>query len=639
MCGIFGWHAPAADGFAEAAVRRVRGSMASRGPDAHGWLVLDGNRVAQGSEIPGHLQGELLLTHHRLSILDLSEAGRQPMSTPDGRYHIVLNGEIYNYRDLRRELEREGWNFRSQTDTEVLLAAYAAWGRQALTRVVGMFAFALLDVATRRLLVARDRFGIKPLYYTMAPGGFAFASEIKALLAVPGVRRTANAQRVHDYLRMGLLDHDDETFFRDIRQLSAGHYLEVALDEPGTPQPVRYWDAQIGARAQLSFAEAAARLRELFLESVQLHMQSDVPVGAALSGGVDSSSVVSAMRHLDPRFELHVFSYTADDPRLSEERWIDVVGGATRAVVHKVHATADELVTDLDDLIRAQDEPFGSTSIYAQYCIFRRAHQEGIKVMLDGQGADELLAGYSYYYVPRLEALLRRGRWIQAARLVRALESFPGVPAGRILRSACSGVAPDLVHRVRGTPQAAAAPAWLNLHWFGAQGVEHTLPRRRHDRRSLGEQLWTALGRGLPPLLRYADRNSMRHSVESRVPFLTSELAEFVLSLPDEYLIGRDGTTKSVFRAAMRGIVPDAILDRRDKIGFETPEQRWLATLRPWVDEVLAGATAEAIPALELPAVRAEWDAVLQGRQPFDFRVWRWINLIRWAELYAVSFE
>jgi asparagine synthase (glutamine-hydrolysing) len=643
MCGIAGVIGPGTGDDARPLLDSPLRTLRHRGPDDHGWLLdtPQGLQIGRGELPSGPIRG--LLLHRRLSILDLSDSGRQPMTTPDGAFAIAFNGEIYNYVELREELRREGCVFHSQSDTEVLLHACARWGPAALRRLVGMFAFALLDTRRRTLFLARDCFGIKPLYYVRAGATFAFASEIKALLRLPFVRRHVNAQRFFEYLRFGRTDHGGETLFADIRQLPPAHYLEVPLDDARPGAPVRYWDLELQERIDLSFDEAARRLRDLFLDNVRLHMRSDVPVGAALSGGIDSSAIVSCMRAVEPSADLHTFSYIADDPAVSEETWVDLVGRHTGAAVHKTHAAPDELVADLDELIHTQDEPFGSTSIYAQYRVFRLAREKGVTVMLDGQGADELLAGYRPYLAARLGTLVRKGHWVAAYRFAKRAAKLPGtrgllrllLQTGKVLvPSGCR----SLVHRLLGP---GLTPEWMNGSWFRARGVTAPwVPTTGIDRPNLlREQLReTVVATSLPMLLRYEDRNSMAASIESRVPFLTPALAEFVLRLPEEYLIAADGTSKHVFRQAMRGLVPDAVLDRRDKIGFATPELRWLKALRPWVEATLASQRARAIPALNLPAMRREWRCVVEGRRPFDFRVWRWVNLIRWAERFDVSF-
>jgi asparagine synthase (glutamine-hydrolysing) len=342
------------------------------------------------------------------------------------------------------------------------------------------------------------------------------------------------------------------------------------------------------------------------------------------------------MRVVAPEADLHAISFIADDPAVSEERWIDLVGSHTRAAVHKVFADSRSLLADFDHLIYTQDEPFGSTSMYAQYCVFRAARQQGIKVMLDGQGADEMLAGYGQYAPARLSTLVKQGRLIAAARFAGQASALSG---GRLKLwlQAARLLLPSLGKRLVGRW---LMPSWLNARWFQEHGVVlHPAVAPRQLEGLHAELRHTVAATSLPQLLRYEDRNSMASSIESRLPFLTPNLAEFLLRLPADYLLGRDGLTKNVFRRAMRGIVPDAILDRRDKIGFVTPESRWLKTLRPWVEETLAGDRARSIAALDVPAMQRDWQAVLEGRARFDFRIWRWVNLIRWAERFNVEFE
>jgi asparagine synthase (glutamine-hydrolysing) len=613
-----------------------------RGPDDRGWLRCHEGRVESGHDWPDGLVplGAVLL-HRRLSILDLRPTGWQPMSTPDGRFHLAFNGEIYNFIELRTELEREGHTFRSTSDTEVLLAAFQAWGLEAVPRFLGMFAFAILDREARKLVLVRDFFGIKPLYYAVTPGYFAFASEIKSLLEVPGQPRSVDAQRLFDYLRFGLTAHAETTLYSGIRQVPPAHYAEIALDRPDVVHVAPYWEIDTARTLDISFDEAADRLRELFLDSVRLHLRSDVPVGAALSGGIDSSAIVMAMRAVQgDALDLRTFSYVADDGALSEERWVDLVGDRAAARVAKVHTSPAELVADLDELIALQDEPFTSTSIYAQYRVFKLAREHGVTVMLDGQGADELLGGYPGYSAARFSSLVRRGEWGEAATFLARVSKLPG-RGGTLLRSGQFLAPARMQAQLRRLARQPLVPSWMDESWFARRNVDVGQYSRRHPGTSVlkGELLQSLTQSSLPMLLRYEDRNSMAHSIESRVPFLTHKLAEFVFSLPEDYLIDREGTTKAVFRRAMRGVVPDEILDRKDKIGFATPERRWLDALRPWVETVLRGDAARRVGALDLPRVTDEWNAVLAGRARFDFRVWRWINLIRWADLHGVDFD
>jgi len=648
-------------------VRNMTDALRHRGPDDEGYLVAEtktgrvdlfgGNDTPQDvfacplpyapkSKIDHAKELEqvpqIALGHRRLSIIDLSPSGHQPMCNSKGTLWIVYNGEIYNYIELRDELESAGYGFHSHSDTEVLLGAYEHWGAGALNRFVGMFAFAILDLLKKKLFLARDFFGIKPLYYTMLPAGFAFASEIKALLELPAVSRRVNAQRVYEYLRLSLTDHGEETLFSQIHQVPAAHFLELSLDHPEFPKSERYWDIEAGLTSGLSFHEASDRVKNLFLDNVNLHLRSDVPVGSALSGGMDSSSIVMAMRKLRGNAaDLHTFSYIADHGSLSEERWVDLIGASSGATVHKVRFDSRELTDRLDRLVYVQDEPFASTSILAQNSVFRLARENGITVMLDGQGADELFGGYGSHLEARLASLLRNARFPDAFRLLRRARRSPGVRwwnlAGRALVPLLPGAAQAISRRVAGRQP---APGWLNLKWFAEREVLLRPVQRNEDGDGFRQQLHQTLSKTmLPMLLRYEDRNSMAFSIESRVPFLTPDLVHAAFSLPGEYLISKDGLSKAVFRSAMRGMVPDSILDRRDKIAFSTPEPQWLMALRPWVEKTIQAGAAEHVECLNYRVIEKDWPLLLRGGEAFDGRLWRWINLILWAQRFAVVFD
>jgi asparagine synthase (glutamine-hydrolysing) len=677
MCGILGLLQADGAPVDPAWLLRAATAIRHRGPDDEGFLLADlaGRhlRLCGGPDsdpalnLPPVQQAEgayaLGLAHRRLSILDLSPAGHQPMGSEDGRYWIVFNGEVYNYLELRAELADAGYAFHTGTDTEVILAAYRHWGAACVARFMGMWAFAIWDVDTRTLFLARDPFGIKPLYYVNDGRRFAFASELKSLLTLPGLSRRANPAALYDYLIEMVMDHGGDTFYAAINQLPAAHTLTVPVDAPEKAVLERYWSVRWGRNVDLSFDEAAAHLRGLFLKNIGLHLRSDVPVGMALSGGIDSSAIVSAVRHLNPAQEIHTFSYLADDPALTEEQWVTLVNNASGAVPHATRLTPQELVADLDTLIAAQDIPFGSTSIYAQHRVFRLTHDAGIKVMLDGQGADEYLAGYAHFVPFRMTSLMLQGRWGEAGRFARTMNRSPyyrgsklkptkifkALPNGlrrleRDLR-ARMGCALDPealkgIYKLFGVKDGSMRSAWLNQRWFLTHGVsgwfEQGYPGGEAMKGHMRAQLTESC---LPGLLRYEDRNSMAYSIESRVPFLTTEIVEFVLSLPEDYILAPDGTSKAVFRQAMRGIVPDPILDRRDKIGFATPEQSLLELLRPWVESVLSSDRAAAIPALNMPGMLDEWQTVSSGARPYHQNIWRWLNVIRWAELNDVTFD
>lgn len=642
MCGIAGILMPPGEALPTGWLRESARLLAHRGPDDQGFLLWNGEggfRLGRDLAMDGPARAGFV--HRRLSILDLSEGGWQPRCGAGNSLALIFNGEIYNFVELRAELEGLGHRFASKSDTEVLLAAYAEWGLGALTRLVGMFALALLDLRRRRLVLARDPFGIKPLYLAETAAGIAFASEVAPLLLLPGMRRRADPNSLYRYLRFGLCDHGEATFFAGIRQLPAAHVLEIDLDRPRLAEPRRYWKLPERGSLDIGRREAAARLKDLFVESVRLHLRSDVPVGAALSGGIDSSAIVAAMREIGgAEVDLHSFTYAAGDPAIDEERHADLAGTAARARMHKIRLEPEDLVRDLDSLIAAQQQPFGSTSIYAQYRVFRKAADEGIKVMLDGQGADEMLAGYPSYFPAHAVSLLREGRLGQAAgALARGKSVLGGSWPHHLVRFGAGLVPAPLLRPVFGLwSELKGGVDWLESGWFRERGVSAQAGVQLATSPTLDGALRTTFEEtSLPALLRYEDMNSMAHSIESRVPFLTPALVEFLFAVPTRYMIDERGTTKSLFRQAMRGLVPDGILDRRDKIGFQTPEKSWFGTVRPKFEEILSGEPLAALPFLKAAAVREEFAAALAGAKPFNWRVWRWVNTIRWFRLFEVE--
>jgi asparagine synthase (glutamine-hydrolysing) len=554
------------------------------------------------------------------------------MSSSDGRWWIVFNGEVYNYLELRTELEEEGISFRTKTDTEVVLMSLAHWGpEKALLRFRGMFAIALLDTESGSLLLARDPFGIKPLYVCKWREGFAFSSEVTPLLELSGVDRSLNPERTWLYLRFGVTDHGEQTMLTGIRQVPPAHWGIYSLDNQSQDWSFHpYWNPQTISRRELRFDDAVEQVRHMFLRNINWHLRSDVPVGTALSGGIDSSAIVCAMRYLNPDQEIHTFSYLADDPLLNEEVWVDMVNRHVSAIPHAIRPSADDLVADIERLMACQGEPFGSTSIYAQHRVFRAAHEAGIKVMLDGQGADEILGGYVSYQGARLASLLSQGSLIKAMKFLLAQSAWSDRSIPTVLFGGLGQLLPDAMRPLaRMLIGKTDRPSWANIRWFEEQGVNLNCPwyharNREHLRSNLQESVAT----GLLSLLRYEDRNSMAYSIESRVPFLTTDFAELTLSLPEDHLIGDDGLSKRVFRAAMRGIVPDAILDRRDKIGFATPELAWLRQHKTFVNRALT--LAPSTPCLNAPGLETYCREALSGAIPFSFQVWRLVNFLRW---------
>lgn len=605
MCGLAGIVGPGP----KAAVIAMAAAVAHRGPDDHGVIGAEraGPVVAlDAGEVDGRF--DVVMAHRRLAVIDPGAGGHQPMIAPDGRRCLAYNGELYNHRELRAELIGAGWRFRSRSDTEVLLAALCTWGVGALPRLAGMYAFAFLDLDAGRVLLGRDHLGIKPLYWCRRGADVAFASEQKALLRLDGVDRTLDPQRCERYLAQGQTDHGDGTMLRSIRQVAAGCWLSLPLGG-GCGVGGRHWDPP--ARAA---AVDAPRLSATLERAVESHLVADVPVGTALSGGLDSSTITALAARR--RSGLRAIGYRGSHGATDEWPWMRLAATASGCELRTVGIQPDELAADLDDLIAAQDEPFGGLSIYAQYAVFRAAAAEGLTVMLDGQGADELFGGYALY--PRVAVAQR----VWAQRFGPALRSAWG--HGRGPGAAALILAAGLRRCIDLGPSDRALPTWLRA------------PRAvRRPQRDLGAELTDAtLRSNLPMLLRYEDRNSMRWGIESRVPFCDRRLVELALALPSAALVDGRGWTKAALRRAVRGVVPERIRARRDKVAFEAPDLVHLPGVEAWVDQVLTASDPTGL--IDVVTLGARWCQARAARRA-DPALWRGLNFLRWIQLHDLG--
>ncbi|MDB4917572.1 MAG: hypothetical protein JWM95_5216 [Gemmatimonadetes bacterium] len=656
MCGILGVIGGQGAGIDVLALGGATRTLRHRGPDDEGYLLFSANARATialaGSDTVAELalpplssratnSFDVALAHRRLSVIDVSPAGHQPMVSLDGRYWIVFNGEVYNFVELRRELEQRGRNFRSGTDTEVILGAYAEWGAGMLTRFIGMFALGILDTHERTVFLARDAFGIKPLYWMRSGGAFVFASEITPLLKLKREAPAAHVDALYRFMRFGVTDGHDDTMFEGVHQVPAAHYIVLGHD--GTVQtPMQpYWTPGNVSPRKIGFDDASRELRHLFDESVRLHLRSDVPLGACLSGGLDSTAIVALMRRqLGNDAPIHAFSYINEDPDRGEGPYVDIASRAFGLEQHAVSPSSADLLADLDTLVRTQEQPFDTTSIYAQFTVFRLAHEKGVTVMLDGQGSDELFGGYATAVSAQLSSFLLRGNFSGALSLLRSPHLSGSAIRRRIALSALGRMLPkSLVSPLMSLVGEPLFPEWLDARWFQAHGVQPAPRVQGRGRSALRDELRHFLqALSLPRLLRYEDRSSMAFSIESRVPFCTVALADLAYSLPSEYLIDRNGDTKAILRRAMSDVVPRAIIER-PKVGFETPERSWLNSLRPWITEVVRSDTFKSLPFIMHSVVDGAIDAQL--RDPRDFRplTWRFLNVAAWARQFEVRFD
>ncbi|MER7070629.1 asparagine synthase (glutamine-hydrolyzing) [Terrabacter sp. NPDC000476] len=612
MCGIAGYYGLEGD---RGLLDRMGAAQHHRGPDDHGT----------------YLDGLVGLAHQRLSIID-REGGRQPMATPDGRFVLAYNGEVYNHRELRDELEAVSRTFTTRSDTEVVLQAFAEWGTEAFDRFNGMFAIAVWDAVTQTLTLARDHFGIKPLHLSRVGGddgsttvgAWLFSSEITPILVSGRHDRAPNERSVYRYLRHRVHDDGAETFFEGIERLLPG---EMATLGPRGLERRRYstlhQDLESARRAPTGVGpEHVAALRDGLRESIALRLSSDVPVGTSLSGGLDSSAIAVGIDRLLTADDVsavavgdrqQTFSAVFPGYRNDEERWVDDAVAACAGPVrsHRIRPTSVELLTDLTDFVRTQEEPVVSSGPYAQYRVMKEASRH-VTVMLDGQGADEMLAGYIPQTVTHLRSLLAR-------------DPRDGIREAFATRDVLvAQVKSRLRTRLRGGGSVGALlrPAFVAAHAADGYAVEGATLRQR-----LVHDLFVA---SLPALLRYEDRNSMRFSVEGRVPFLDPDLVRTVFAMPDDAVIG-EGWNKRVLREAVQDVLPDPITRRRNKIGFTTPQNEWFHEQREFIYQVFLSASFASRPYFDRSAVVDAFEGWLSGRGSLDsMAFWRILNVELW---------
>jgi len=632
MCGIAGIFGPEGNVDAVRAMNRIQ---AHRGPDGEGtWRSRDRGCV---------------LGHRRLSILDLSDAAAQPMVDAAADVALTFNGEIYNFVEVREKLRRLGHPFTTGSDTEVLVRAYAEWGDECLAELNGMFAFALWDGKTRSLFLARDRFGEKPLHYTWLGAHFAFASEAKALALLDGVDLTIDdgVLAAHALHGSTWLDASERTLLSGVRQLLPAHAMRVRL-VGGAPVIARqwcYWSVDVGARhgyGEDDEARAAETLLGLLRDSVRLRLRSDVRVGSCLSGGLDSSAVVSLMRRLEPEMELRSFTGRFPGDPLDEGRYAKMVVDASRTTAFETEPTAQRFLEDAPRVYWHADFPIGGMSQFAQWCVFHLASQHDTTVLLDGQGSDEQLGGYGNDITRAfLDQLLGERRFAAfarerraAARTAPALFSWPKLA---LHRTPLRALQPLL--RRRSGRSTFARSSLFRADWLEAARVRlPDLARRREsagDEASLSQVLWTLSFRTmLSSLLRFGDRLSMAHSREVRLPFCDHRVAEHAFRISPELLVG-SGEVKRVLRRAIRGLVPAPIVTR-PKQGFVPPQNGWLVgPLARWIEDLTQAASPVA-DRLDMARARVLSRAPAEERARDVNAIWETANLLCWST-YALQ--
>lgn len=646
MCGITGYISLSSKTSGKEQFIKANSIIRHRGPDGEGFLFSDikggkSRLCHSSSEAEEHLassgEPDILLGHRRLAILDLSDAGAQPMSSEDDKLWIVFNGEIYNFLEIRKELEQLGYAFKSHCDTEVILQAYREWGTDCVSRFNGMWAFAIVDFNKGILFCSRDRFAIKPFFYFFDGVRFVFASEIKQLLCFPFIKPVVNDLAVYEFLEFGVVDCGEHTFYKDIFRLYQGCSLILDFTSKKMEKQ-KYYNPKLEINRDISFPEASKEFGRLFEDSIRFRLRSDVEVGTCLSGGLDSSSIVCVVNRIlkdEGKADIQrTFSNHFDDEDADELEYMREVINFTKVRSHLSKPSAQDFIDDFKKLVWHQDEPFGSTSIFAQWSVFKSVNQNQVKVMLDGQGADEQLGGYLGLISTYLSQLQKNGDY---GLLLREAFLFARKQKNRSYYRYI-----PFLSRFAGTADSYPVRNWMNESF--RESVAENLVYPLHlaekpfgEREDLANLLYQlTMHANIPSLLHYEDRNSMAFSVEGRVPFLDYRLVEFIFSLPSAYKI-RWGYTKSVLRESMKGILPEKVRIRQSKLGFATPERSWQKTaLGPVVEKALKDERLfRYIRKDEAMAYQNE----VKKRSLHDSSFWRWINLSLWMDAFDVIFE
>jgi asparagine synthase (glutamine-hydrolysing) len=611
MCGICGIIRYDNKLVQEAPIRRMMGIMKHRGPDDEGVFV----------------EENVGLGFVRLSIIDLSPTGHQPMISQDSRYVLIFNGEIYNYIELREELKKKGYAFKTQADSEVLLVSYIHWREECLHKFNGMWAFVIYDRQQKKLFGARDRYGIKPLYYSQTNKYLFFASEISPLISLFDSKAKPDYQMIYDYLVFNRTDHTDHTFFEDVNKLQPGHCFNLTLDfgsatnKEHTFSLKRWYNLKDNLKTPF---QNSLEFRELFSASVGLRLRSDVPVGVSLSGGLDSSSIASILLKDYQKSDLNSFSAIYAKGECGDEsEFIDQYKPLIRKM-HFITPSPEGLYADIPVFIKAHEEPMPTTSSYAQFKVMELAKNH-IVVNLSGQGADEQLAGYHYFFGFYFKGLLNSFKWLtllkEGSAYLKTHKSLFG------LKTFVYFLMTDSLK----TSFRVSERGYLKNTFVKQYSHKSTIASGLYASANLHEALLDHFEYKLEHLLKWDDRNSMWFSLELRAPFLDYRLVERTLALPPEKII-RNGMTKQILREAMSGILPEKIRCRLDKIGFETPEAEWFRTplFESYIRDILKSKSFRSRGLIIPETTEKLYQQHLNGKIDISKEIWKWINLELW---------
>ncbi len=644
MCGIGGIYNP--DGFSPQTVIKMSETIRHRGPDDEGYSFVDFKNVftpLRGkntikemeylkpvNEVEGEIK--LALLHRRLSIIDLKPSGHQPMSSMQNDLTIVFNGEIYNYIELRDELKKSGYSFKSESDTEVILASYQHWSEKCVDHFLGMWAFVILDIRRNILFCSRDRFGIKPFYFIHEGTKFAFSSEIKALLVIPGITPELETKNAIEFLTNGNQYFFDKTFFRGINQLPPGHNLIYSLNEHRLSLHSFYNLYASDNFNSIGLEEAIQEFHRLVADSIKIHLRADVPIGTCLSGGLDSSTIVAMLSDQNLPYKLNTFSASFPGDSVDETYFIKKLKPLYNFSDHYTYPDPQKLWKEIDLLLWHQDVPVQSTSLFAQWEVMSLAQKASVKVLLDGQGMDEILGGYSEFIGAYLLGQISRIQIIKVIKSLRYLKSnYKTTPVYNELSRALFYLFPQSFRSYIYSTRR-LGPSIIGEKY---KDVSKKIIFKTRITNSIRETSIYSIRNILPVLLRYEDRNSMAFSIESRVPFLDHRLVEFCVNLPDDFKI-HNGWTKYVLRKSSEKYLPYEITWRKEKLGFITPEKIWM--------EALSEELKLLIKRHEIPDIidKKELLKVMNNRISNKINlgeIWKIILFIKWIKVFNIKID
>lgn len=572
MCGIAGIVSKNSGLVSKERLHQATNCLRHRGPEEEGIWVNDERTAALG--------------HLRLSIIDLTKKAAQPMAYLD-RYHIIHNGELYNYIEIREQLSKKGYHFQSQSDTEVIVAAYDAWGQDCLQQFDGMFAFAIWDEKEKNLFAARDRFGEKPFFLFFDKEQLLFASEMKSLWSM-GVKKDVNPAMLYNFLTIGYTSNPSdpqESFFLNIYKLPAASFLTYSYAD-NQLQIEKYWQVYPEIKIYKE-QNAVEQFQTLFAGSVKRRLRSDVSIGTSLSGGLDSSAVVAFCgQQLSDHYSHKCFTASFEGFEKNELKYAEVITKKFGLKHYLSNINSSETVRLMDDVMHYQEEPITSASVLAQFKVFQLAKQNGVTVLLDGQGADEVLAGYHKYYKWYWQELYRNKKLKSSGELKAAKQS--GVSETFGIKNKIAALYPEFAAGILQTRKSKKAFHHPDLDrdfaFSNKQNFYYTTPSSFDLN---GALYYNTFVNGLEELLRFADRNSMAHAVEVRLPFLDHALVQFLFSLSPELKI-HDGWTKWLLRKSVQDVLPEEIVWRKDKVGFEPPQKMWMEE-KPVQEAIIQG--------------------------------------------------